>query len=284
MPLSSLKSKLFLLVSKNEENHSHLLFPRPYGSKILGTKSNATLWAWVAKSAGILWINMIKEPLWSLWWKGIIRFWEQKTEFRGKTGDYQTLYGLWCTPKVFRFYSINTINSCWGYLIIINSRIFFDGVIFGELPKEISHVTFQINYFKKAWNILKKDLTGLFQDFFENGIVNSRTNETYICLILKKVRTSKVSDFRPISLVTSLQNYCQSSWNNSSFSSKVKNHCSLFYFYFYCCFSPYTSSICWVLAKSNCNLLIYCRMHCLHLKKVKYLLNACHLLKKWRKY
>lgn len=44
----------------------------------------------------------------------------------------------------------------------------------------------------------------MFLDFFENGIVNSCVNETYIYLNPKKAKATKVSDYRPISSVTSL--------------------------------------------------------------------------------
>lgn len=59
-------------------------------------------------------------------------------------------------------------------------------------------------FYEKSWNILKPDLVWVFQDPFGNEIVNKKTNETYICLISKKKRTSKVKDFKPISLVTPL--------------------------------------------------------------------------------
>ena len=41
-------------------------------------------------------------------------------------------------------------------------------------------------------------------DFAKDGIIHGVTNETYICSIPKKANSSKVKDFRPISLVTSL--------------------------------------------------------------------------------
>lgn len=40
---------------------------------------------------------------------------------------------------------------------------------------------------RKDWNTIKVDLLKVFQKFFENGIVNKRTNKTCICLITKKV-------------------------------------------------------------------------------------------------
>ena len=41
-------------------------------------------------------------------------------------------------------------------------------------------------------------------DFHSSGVVNRRVNETYITLIPKKYDSCRISDFRPISLVTSL--------------------------------------------------------------------------------
>ena len=58
-------------------------------------------------------------------------------------------------------------------------------------------------FYKKSWNILKSDLVRVFQDFFKNGVINI-CSETYICLIPKKKEACRVSDFRPISLITSL--------------------------------------------------------------------------------
>lgn len=57
---------------------------------------------------------------------------------------------------------------------------------------------------KKSWNILKSDLVRVFQDFFKNGIIIRRGNNTYVCLIPKKKKVARVNDFKPISLVTSV--------------------------------------------------------------------------------
>ena len=40
--------------------------------------------------------------------------------------------------------------------------------------------------------------------FFRNGVINGNLNETYICLISKKLDARTVADFRPISLTTGL--------------------------------------------------------------------------------
>ena len=44
----------------------------------------------------------------------------------------------------------------------------------------------------------------MFQDFFQNGVINSNVNETYIYLISKKLDAHTVADFRPVSLTTGL--------------------------------------------------------------------------------
>ncbi|VVA31869.1 Hypothetical predicted protein, partial [Prunus dulcis] len=63
---------------------------------------------------------------------------------------------------------------------------------------------FSMSFFQSCWEVVKGDLMKVMQDFFQSGIVNGVTNETFICLIPKKANSVKVTDFRPISLVTSL--------------------------------------------------------------------------------
>ncbi|CAL8991500.1 unnamed protein product [Prunus brigantina] len=59
---------------------------------------------------------------------------------------------------------------------------------------------FSMLLFQSCWDIVKEDLMKVMVDFFNCGIINAITNETFICLIPKKKESSKVSDFRPISL------------------------------------------------------------------------------------
>ena len=57
---------------------------------------------------------------------------------------------------------------------------------------------------RKGSNSIKVDLRKVFQEFFKNGTVNKRTNDTYICSIPKKVvvrGTTKSQGFPLIPLI-----------------------------------------------------------------------------------
>lgn len=57
---------------------------------------------------------------------------------------------------------------------------------------------------QNCWDILKVDILKVMEEFFDKGIINAVTNETFICLILKKSDSLNVTNYRPISLATSL--------------------------------------------------------------------------------
>ena len=63
---------------------------------------------------------------------------------------------------------------------------------------------FSLEFFQSQWETLKEDIMKVFHEFGKDGIIHGVTNETYICLIPKKANSTKVKDYRPISLVTSL--------------------------------------------------------------------------------
>ena len=44
----------------------------------------------------------------------------------------------------------------------------------------------------------------VFAEFHRSGIINQSTNASFIVLLPKKSLTKKISDFRPISLITCL--------------------------------------------------------------------------------
>ena len=63
---------------------------------------------------------------------------------------------------------------------------------------------FLMALFQSQWDTVKSDIMKVFEEFYRSGIINGITNETFICLIPKKLNSCWVKDFRPISLVTSL--------------------------------------------------------------------------------
>ncbi|KAA0035247.1 LINE-1 retrotransposable element ORF2 protein [Cucumis melo var. makuwa] len=63
---------------------------------------------------------------------------------------------------------------------------------------------YTILFYKKHWTDLKGDLLNVLKDFHKKGIVNNNVNNTFIALISKKEKCTTPSDYRPISLTTSL--------------------------------------------------------------------------------
>ena len=60
--------------------------------------------------------------------------------------------------------------------------------------------------FQSQWDTVKNDIMKVFKEFYRSRVINGITNETYICLIPKKLNSCRVKDFRPISLVSILYN------------------------------------------------------------------------------
>ncbi|RVW54428.1 Transposon TX1 uncharacterized 149 kDa protein [Vitis vinifera] len=63
---------------------------------------------------------------------------------------------------------------------------------------------FTIAVFQDCWDVIKEDLVSVFAEFHRSGVINQSTNASFIVLLPKKSTTKKISDFRPISLITSL--------------------------------------------------------------------------------
>ena len=63
---------------------------------------------------------------------------------------------------------------------------------------------FTIAVFQDCWEVIKEDLVKVFAEFHRSGIINQSTNASFIVLLPKKNISRRISDFRPISLITSL--------------------------------------------------------------------------------
>ena len=63
---------------------------------------------------------------------------------------------------------------------------------------------FTIAAFQDCWDVIKDDLVRVFAEFHNSGIINQNTNASFIVLLPKKSQSKKISDFRPISLITCL--------------------------------------------------------------------------------
>ena len=63
---------------------------------------------------------------------------------------------------------------------------------------------FSLAFFQDFWETIKHDIIQFFEEFWETRVINKSVNETFICLIPKKLNACRAKDFRPISLVTGL--------------------------------------------------------------------------------
>ncbi|RVW63731.1 LINE-1 retrotransposable element ORF2 protein [Vitis vinifera] len=76
----------------------------------------------------------------------------------------------------------------------------------GELEEEKTPDPngFTIGFYQECWETIKDDLLRVFLEFHNNRIINRSTNVTFIALVPKKSQSSRISYYRPISLVTNL--------------------------------------------------------------------------------
>ena len=63
---------------------------------------------------------------------------------------------------------------------------------------------FNFNFIRKAWSLLKEDIMNAFHKFFQFGSLPGGANASFITLIPKVSNPTKLEDFRPISLISSL--------------------------------------------------------------------------------
>ncbi|RVW16209.1 Transposon TX1 uncharacterized 149 kDa protein [Vitis vinifera] len=114
----------------------------------------------------------------------------------------------------------NPTGESWGVEGLDWSPISEESALRLESPfteEEISKAIFQLDrdkapgpdgftiaVFQECWDVIKEDLVRVFAEFHRSGIINQSTNASFIVLIPKKSLSKRISDFRPISLITSL--------------------------------------------------------------------------------
>lgn len=77
---------------------------------------------------------------------------------------------------------------------------------------------FTAEFYKFFWDTMKHDVMAMVLEFFSSGIINASLNETYICLIPKKIDPKSVADYHPISLI-----YCAYKITTWVLSSRLKH-------------------------------------------------------------
>uniref|UniRef100_A0A803QQM3 Reverse transcriptase domain-containing protein n=1 Tax=Cannabis sativa TaxID=3483 RepID=A0A803QQM3_CANSA len=63
---------------------------------------------------------------------------------------------------------------------------------------------FSLAALQNNWETIKYDLMEVFRAFHREGRIEGSINDTFICLIPKRLNSCKVKDYRPISLITSV--------------------------------------------------------------------------------
>lgn len=100
----------------------------------------------------------------------------------------------------------------WSPIVIEKSswleRLFMEeirSVVFKmDREKASGHDGFTMAYYHSNWIVVKEDLISVFHEFFATTVIGKNINSTFITLVPKKDRSVKVTDFRPISFVTSV--------------------------------------------------------------------------------
>ncbi|KAL9685869.1 hypothetical protein QQ045_023323 [Rhodiola kirilowii] len=62
---------------------------------------------------------------------------------------------------------------------------------------------FNVNFFKRHWEVVKEEIQGFINEFWLNGRLCKGLNQTYIVLIPKTKNPISLEEYRPISLVNS---------------------------------------------------------------------------------
>ncbi|RVW16678.1 LINE-1 reverse transcriptase-like [Vitis vinifera] len=176
------------------------------------------LWDIILALCGVQWVfpNSVKEVLSS--WKG--SFVGRKRKKVWKSIPLFIFWTIWKERNrlafkggVLAFQKLKTsfVYNFWGW-----AKVYID-MESNSLIEEIHKAIFQLDrdkapgpddftiaVFQDCWDVIKEDLVRVFAKFHSSGIINQSTNVSFIVLLPKKSMTKKISDFRPISLITSL--------------------------------------------------------------------------------
>ena len=63
---------------------------------------------------------------------------------------------------------------------------------------------FSLAFYHHCWEVVKRDVLAVFEEFYQHSKFEKSLNATFIALIPKKNGASNIRDFRPISLVGSV--------------------------------------------------------------------------------
>ena len=106
--------------------------------------------------------------------------------------------------------SLGVLKEWIGHLLMILWLVGWLGHLMKTFDEEVKEAVFScdgckapgpdgftLNPFQQCWDNLKQDLMLVFHEFYQNGIVNVATNETFVCLVPKKLNSCKIMTFDP---------------------------------------------------------------------------------------
>lgn len=70
-----------------------------------------------------------------------------------------------------------------------------------DVDKVLGPDGFMLAYYKKCWEVSKRDLLLVFKNFYEKCFLYKESNATYIALIPKREGADQLSDYKLVSLV-----------------------------------------------------------------------------------
>ncbi|KAM6583865.1 hypothetical protein CsatB_010867 [Cannabis sativa] len=131
--------------------------------------------------------------------------WEDKKHLTGIINNYfgnLFKFDIPCIPDSFDDMFVNKLNEG-------------DNISFAECPtfQEVREVVFELHplkapgpdglsgcFYRRYWDIVGKDVCSAVREFFQSGRLNPKLNYSFTFLIPKVENSTKMEQFRPISL------------------------------------------------------------------------------------